>query len=77
VQQAVSLNLIVLGELAGQIQKDYPEFTATHDTIPWHDIRNMRNRLAHGYFTIDFEVVWDTVKNYVPTLENSCWAARN
>jgi len=48
VQQAVSLNLIVIGELAGQIYKDYPEFTATHADVPWQDIRNMRNRLAHG-----------------------------
>jgi len=69
VQQAVSLNLIVIGELAGQIYKDYPEFTATHADVPWQDIRNMRNRLAHGYFAIDFEVVWDTVQNSVPTLE--------
>jgi len=70
VQQAVSLNLIVIGELAGQIYKDYPEFTATHADVPWQDIRNMRNRLAHGYFAIDFEVVWDTVQNSVPTLEH-------
>ena len=70
VQQAVSLNLIVIGELAGQIYQDYPEFTATHADVPWQDIRNMRNRLAHGYFAIDFEVVWDTVQNSVPTLEH-------
>jgi uncharacterized protein with HEPN domain len=69
VQQAVSLNLIVIGELAGQICKDYPEFAANSAEIRWQDIRNMRNRLAHGYFAIDFEVVWDTVQNSVPALE--------
>jgi uncharacterized protein with HEPN domain len=28
----------------------------------------MRNRLSHGYDTIDFEIVWKTVCNVLPTL---------
>jgi uncharacterized protein with HEPN domain len=31
-------------------------------------MRGMRNRIAHGYFDIDLEIVWDTVRDALPTL---------
>lgn len=31
-------------------------------------MRGMRNRIAHGYFDIDLDVVWDTVQNALPGL---------
>jgi len=31
-------------------------------------MRGMRNRIAHGYFEIDFNIVWDTVNNLLPGL---------
>jgi uncharacterized protein with HEPN domain len=31
-------------------------------------MRGMRNRIAHGYFDIDLDVVWDTVQNALPAL---------
>ena len=31
-------------------------------------MRGMRNRIAHGYFEIDLDVVWDTVKTALPQL---------
>jgi uncharacterized protein with HEPN domain len=32
-------------------------------------MRGMRNRIAHGYFDINLEVVWDTVQTALPTLK--------
>ena len=32
-------------------------------------MRGMRNRMAHGYFDIDLNIVWDTVKSSLPELE--------
>ena len=32
-------------------------------------MRGMRNRMAHGYFDIDLNIVWDTVKSFLPELE--------
>ena len=29
----------------------------------------MRNRISHGYFSIDFEIIWQTIKQDLPTLE--------
>lgn len=46
----------------------YPEFANTHPQIPWRNMRGMRNRIAHGYFDIDQDVVWDTVQTALPPL---------
>jgi uncharacterized protein with HEPN domain len=37
------------------------ETRATYPAIPWADIVGMRNRLIHGYFDIDLDLVWNTV----------------
>lgn len=36
---------------------DYSEFTQTHPTVPWRSMRGMRNRIAHGYFDINLDIV--------------------
>ncbi|WP_186405558.1 HepT-like ribonuclease domain-containing protein [Candidatus Accumulibacter aalborgensis] len=68
-QQAVILNILVLGEAATQLGNAYPEWAEQHSEVPWRSMRGMRNRLAHGYFEINLEVVWDTIKMSLPELE--------
>ena len=48
--------------------RDDVEIRRAHPTIPWQDIVGIRNRLVHGYFDIDFRVVWDTVIQDLPKL---------
>jgi hypothetical protein len=36
--------------------------------VPWRNMRGMRNRIAHGYFDINLDVVWDTVQAALPEL---------
>jgi uncharacterized protein with HEPN domain len=67
-QQAVVLNLLLIGEVASRIAECAPSFIAAHPEIPWAAMRGMRNRIAHGYFELDIEVVWDTVRDAVPEL---------
>lgn len=67
-QQAVIMSLIILGEASTKIMDDYPDVVANHADIPWRNMRGMRNRMAHGYFDIDLEVVWDTVQTALPPL---------
>lgn len=67
-QQAVILNLIVIGEAATRLLNEYPEFTLQHATIPWKSMKGMRNRIAHGYFDVDLNVVWDTALQSLPQL---------
>ena len=68
-QQAVVLNLVVIGEAATKVASEYPEFAAQHPEIPWKQMRGMRNRMAHGYFEINLDIVWDTVQQSLPDLE--------
>ena len=60
-QQAVILNLIVVGEAATKLLSNYEDFLNRYPDIPWRNMKGMRNRIAHGYFDIDLDVVWETV----------------
>ena len=63
--KAVSLNFVVIGEVAARIPDNVVN---AHPEIAWNLIRGMRNRLVHDYFSIDAEIVWDTVQNDLPPL---------
>ena len=67
-QQAVLLNIMILGEAATQLAQHAPELIANHPNVPWQSMRGMRNRVAHGYFEIDLDVVWATVQVAMPAL---------
>ena len=67
-QQAVVMSLLILGEAASKIMDRHPERIARHAKIPWRSMRGMRNRIAHGYFEINLDVVWDTVQAALPPL---------
>ena len=67
-QQAAIMNLIVIGEAATQIMERDPEFVRANAGVPWRNMRGMRNRIAHGYFDINMDVVWDTVQTALPAL---------
>lgn len=62
---AIIKELEIIGEAASKIS---PEFKATHSHIPWLDIVGMRNRLTHGYFDVDLDLVWITVQEDLPLL---------
>lgn len=64
---AVVKNLEIIGEAATRVSA---ECRARHPKIPWAIMIGMRNRLTHAYFSIDLDVVWDTVTNdLAPLLE--------
>ncbi len=67
-QQAVIMSLIIIGEAATKVMEGYAEFTQTHAQVPWRHMRGMRNRIAHGYFDINLDLVWDTVQTALPEL---------
>jgi uncharacterized protein with HEPN domain len=75
-QQAVILNLIILGEAATKLMNAYPEFAAAHPQIEWRSMRGMRNRIAHGYHEINLDVVWETVSVALSGLEERLSTAR-
>jgi uncharacterized protein with HEPN domain len=45
-----------------------PAFAAQHSHIPWQVMYAMRNRVAHGYDKVDFEIIWRTIHGDLPDL---------
>lgn len=68
VQDAVIRNFEIIGEASNNIEKRYPEFAAAHPELPLSFAYQMRNALAHGYFKVDFEIVWKTIQRSLPGL---------
>ena len=75
-QQAVIMSLIIVGEAATKVMDGYAEFTQSHPEVPWRSMRNMRNRMAHGYFDINLDVVWETTQDWLPALLKQLPAVR-
>lgn len=67
-QQAVILNLIILGEAATKLMDHHPDVIDARPEIEWRSMRGMRNRIAHGYYEINLDTVWETVSSALPEL---------
>ncbi|MFH1771657.1 MAG: DUF86 domain-containing protein [Candidatus Omnitrophota bacterium] len=65
-KDAVVRNLEIIGEAASKIS---PALRKKLPGIQWRDIVDMRNRLIHEYFGVDYEIVWNVVKVELPRLK--------
>lgn len=61
-------NFEIIGEASNNIEKHYPEFAAANPELPLSFAYQMRNAVAHGYFKVDFEIVWRTIHRDLPRL---------
>lgn len=62
---ALTRLLEIIGEASRRVS---PGGRERHPEIPWPDIGDMRNRLAHGYDEIDLDIVWQVLTNELPPL---------
>ena len=64
-----NLALTRLVEIIGEAANRVPdEFQDNHPEIPWMEIIGTRNRLIHGYDEVDFDFLWNVVRNDLPSL---------
>jgi uncharacterized protein with HEPN domain len=68
-QQAVIMCGVIIGEAATKIMDSAADFVQAHPEVPWQSMRGIRNRMVHGYFDINLDVVWDTVQQDLPLLK--------
>jgi len=66
IHYAVVRALEIIGEatkrLPSSLRDEYP-------TIPWRGMAGMRDRIIHGYDTVDLRIVWDTTRRRIPTVK--------
>lgn len=62
---AIVRNFEITGEAAGKIPEDIRE---KYPSVEWRKISDFRNVLAHEYFQVDFDIMWDIIKNKLPEL---------
>lgn len=66
VSDAVIKNVLVIGEATKNISGEIREKTPH---IEWRKMAGMRDMMIHGYFSINYRIVWDVAQNKVPTLK--------
>ena len=66
-QSAVILQLVVIGEMAKRISDE----TKNTIDLPWKEIAGFRDVAVHDYFSLDLEIVWQTVIDDIPVVKGS------
>ena len=62
---AVIRNFEIIGEASNRLPTD---FKNKYNLIDWNKIRGFRNRIVHNYFGVDYEIVWQILKYFLPEM---------
>ncbi|HEY4612631.1 MAG TPA: HepT-like ribonuclease domain-containing protein [Bacteroidota bacterium] len=69
VDEQLSLALVRLLEIVGEAATTVtPEGQNRYSTIPWKTVIGTRNRLIHGYYQVNLDVLWQIVSTDLPAL---------
>lgn len=63
---AFERSLEIIGEAVGQLDASFKE---DHPDIPWRKIRGLRNVVAHVYWEVDYDIIWQVVEDEIPRLK--------
>ncbi len=65
-QDMITRRLEIIGEAVRKLPQD---FRQKHSDINWQDPADMRSVLIHNYLEADLNVIWDTIKNDLPSFK--------
>ena len=63
---AVIRNFEIIGEAVSQLPVTVKE---EYDEVSWREVKDFRNVIIHKYWTVDTEIAWEIVQDYLPELE--------
>lgn len=57
-------------EIIGEASKNVPNsIKQKYEKLPWKDMARMRDKITHAYFGVDYEIVWEVIKEKLPDLK--------
>ena len=65
IQEITMFNLIQISENVRNLSDNYKK---SHENIPWLEIYGLRNRIVHDYGNVILDIVYETLKNDIPSL---------
>jgi uncharacterized protein with HEPN domain len=65
-KRASSRSLEIIGEAAKNLS---PDFKRQYKEIEWKKISGLRDKMIHGYFGVNWDIVWDVMRNQIPKLK--------
>lgn len=65
-QDAVMHQIEIIGEASNSISDEFQE---THPSLPWMQMRAIRNKIVHEYREVNLDIIWDTVMNDLPAVK--------
>lgn len=69
IREIVAFNLFQIGELCKKLSHD---FVDSNSEIPWKQIAGLRDRIVHGYDSVDISIIWDTANISIVELLRYC-----
>jgi uncharacterized protein with HEPN domain len=66
-KRAFTRSLEIIGEAVKKLNND---FILRYNKIEWRSMAGMRDKLIHGYFSVDYFIVWNVITTKIPTLYN-------
>jgi uncharacterized protein with HEPN domain len=67
-QDAVIRNIEIIGEAVRGVSQ---ATRRAHPEVPWSNITGTRDRVIHGYFEVDLEIIWEVVEKELSGLRES------
>ena len=63
---AVIRKFEIIGEAAKQVPENVKQ---EYSSVPWKEMAGMRDKLIHFYFGVNYELLWQTIKNRIPQIK--------
>jgi len=67
-QDGVAHELEIIGEASRNLSD---EFREKHSEIPWSQMISLRNKIAHVYFNVNLQIIWEITQNDIPILKHN------
>lgn len=64
-QRAFARSLEIIGEAVKKLSN---ELVLRNPQVEWRRMAGMRDKLIHGYFSVDYRIVWDVVSSKIPVI---------